>query len=297
MEHNDSIIVSYISENPTARYKRNLMYCFDCKRMYVGPDSVRHATNLFGQHCKSAEILMNKCTPYGEAKPSKLKGMPRQRGTMTTPAAPKRAAGIWFDEATLVQLRAKYPSIAACYEYDEKRLAADGTQEYDFMKTLESMCKLLTIGEEQERKMRGTAKKSTSAFTGDPWEAVGRELLHDEAIADGYDQLTNGALEYYKTEVIDWKIAKNKDATKKDLPTPYPDVEMDSDDDMSVDEIELIEPDDNVHRTVIREAVLDSIKRLNRKPKKLSPVADAAPTAPVSVPPGDEAPLSGCKSE
>lgn len=31
--------------------------------------------------------------------------------------------------------------------------------------------------------------------------------------------------------------------------------------------------------------------------RALKQVADAAPTAPVSVPPGDEAPLSGCKSE
>lgn len=51
---------------------------------------------------------------------------------------------------------------------------------------------------------------------------------------------------------------------------------------------ELRETDDalRLHR--------DAVKRLT---ERLSQVADAAPTAPVSVPPGDEAPLAGCKSE
>lgn len=288
MDGNDSIIISLVKDNKS-RHTRNLMYCFDCKRMYEAPASLSNPCNLFEKHCKSADTLIYRCIPYGEAKPSKMKGLPKKKATMTTPT-PKRSAGIWLDEATLLGLRAKYPSLAACYRFDDARLSPDGTPEYDFMKTLDAMCQLLTVGETYEKTLRG----AKTPFTGDPWAAVGSLLCEDDDTSVGYDTLTTGALQCYRADVTDWRIAKNKDASKKGLPLPFEDEEMDSDDDMSVDEIELIEPDANINRTVIRDAILDSIKKLKKKPVRAE---DAVRAAPVSAPQDSVAPSSGCQSE
>lgn len=298
MEGNDSMIVAVAAEHP-GKNTRNVMYCFDCKRMYEVSTAIKDPMRIFERHCTSGDGIYE-CVAQGESKPSKRKGLilgPRKKDGMATSAAPApvRKDGIWLDKALLDSIKAKYPALANCYV----DVGKDDATVLDFIKTLEAMGSEVQEAENYQRAQRdlktGNVKPSKER-SADPWADVGRILLEDEKMSDGYDQLTASVTRMFNSELEDWKLARNKDAIQKGLPTPFPDVEVDDDDDMDVEPEDLLPPDANIHRRVIRDAVAAEVRKLNAVSKRRPPPilemrpAPAETSLPVAAPASSDCP-------
>jgi hypothetical protein len=216
---------------------------------------------------------------------------------MTATPATVRKDGIWLDKAILDSIKVKYPALSNCY-------VDIGTGEeviIDFLATLEAIGKEVQVAENYQRAHRdvkaGTAKAPKGLST-DPWADVGRIVLEDDGLSDAYDQLTTSATTMYISEFEDWRIACTKDAIQKGLPLPYNDVEVDEDDDMPVESEELTPPDANIHRRVIRDALLAEARKLKRVSQKHPASVVEMPTViHLNVPQVVEEPPSDCQSE
>jgi len=214
------------------------------------------------------------------------------------PKIPVRSDGIWVDMTLLDSLKVKYPALANCYDLKD---TADDTTTLNYMETLTAMAAQVQEAEVYQRasrQLRTGIVKTPKIRSADPWADVGCLLLEDDELGDAYDILTTSATQIYTSEMNDWKIATNKDAIQKGLQMPFDDVEMDEDDDTPVEEYELVKPDDNIHRSIIRDALLAVARKLKQVSQKRSvSAADVAPADTVSAPPVAEAPSADCESE
>jgi hypothetical protein len=288
-EDNANILVAIKNEgNP-----RNVMYCLSCNRTCVSGDSAEPQS-------LAATFAKHDCSDHVRG-PSKRRGLilgPRKKAEgMTATPATIRKDGIWLDKAILDSIKVKYPALSNCY-------VDIGTGEeviIDFLATLEAIGKEVQVAENYQRAHRdvkaGTAKAPKGLST-DPWADVGRIVLEDDGLSDAYDQLTTSATTMYISEFEDWRIACTKDAIQKGLPLPYNDVEVDEDDDMPVESEELTPPDANIHRRVIRDALLAEARKLKRVSQKHPASVVEMPTViHLNVPQVVEEPPSDCQSE
>ena len=292
-EDNANLLVAIKNEgNP-----RNVMYCLSCNRTYVSGDSAEPQS-------LAATFSKHDCSDHVRG-PSKRKGLilgPRKKdGVMdSSPKTPVRSDGIWVDLALLDSLKVKYPALANCYNLKD---TTDDTKALNFLETLTAMAAQVQEAEVYQRASRqlrtGTVKTPKTRST-DPWADVGCLLLEDDELSDAYDTLTTSATQTYTSALEDWKIASNKDAIQNGLPIIFDDVEMDEDDDTPVEEYELVKPDDNIHRSVIRDALLAEarkLKKVGQKRKVIPPVLEMRPAPAETTQPVAEAPAADCKCE
>jgi len=294
MEGNDSMIVSVAAKHP-GKNLRNVMYCFDCKRMYEVSSAIKEPCRIFERHCFSGDGIYA-CVGHGLAKPSKQRGLilgPRKKTEAMTTAAPVRGRGIWLDKVMLDSIKVKYPALSNCY-------VDIGTGEeviLDFMATLEAIGKEVQAAENYQRAHRNVKTGNVKILkerSADPWTDVGCLLLEDDDLGDAYDTLTTSATTMYLSEFEDYRIACTKDAIQKGLPVPY-DVEIDEDDDMAVEPDELTPPDANINRRVIREALLAEARKLKRvSQQRPASVVELPTVIHLNVPQVVEAPSADC---
>ena len=251
-EDHPNILVAIKGEgNP-----RNVMYCLECNatRIWKGVEP-RDASKTFSCH---------KCDKRGE---SKLKGRilsPTQMATTGggSAAAPSRGDGIWLDESIYAELRTRFPAMGLHY-------ITDDTGKFNAKAMMLSLAaaaqRLDDIVDKPARDAKVGSKAKKAAATGDPWSDVASLFYEDEELSTAYESLVTGATNVHTTEMADWKLAMNKDALKRGVPLPFEDVDMDDADEEDVTAEELVMPDSNINRSVIRDAVRYQFSMMNRK--------------------------------
>jgi len=250
-EHYPHLLVAYKAEHP-GKNKKNVMYCFDCHRMYVGPDNITDPTRIFERHCKSALTQQYRCVPQGTGSPSKKKGLilgPRNKEGMATSTVAVRKDGIWLDESVYMSLRAKYPAVACADPFKDGR----EDQVFDPMKLLDYMGVAVTEQEKREkasREARTAPLAKKAEVTGDYWKAAACEILEDEDLSDQFELLYESEKNQYAVEYAEYKGEDDSD-------------EEDDDEDTIqhvIDDEPKIEPDSNIYRRALKTALLHSTK-------------------------------------